>query len=48
MMVYVVMGNILAATPYWAEKIDLNDSVAAMQKRDRQIVNLLQHFGSER
>ncbi len=44
MMVDVVMGNILAATPYRAEKIDLNDSVAAMQKRDRQIVNLLQHF----
>ena len=44
MMVDVVMGNILATTPYRAEKIDLNDSVAAMQKRDRQIVNLLQHF----
>jgi len=43
-MVDVVMGNILAATPYRAEKIDLNDSVAAMQKRDRQIVNFLQHF----
>jgi len=27
-----------------AEKINLNDSVAAMQKRDRQIGSLLQHF----
>jgi hypothetical protein len=44
MMVDVVMGNILAATSYRAEKIDLNDSVAAMQKPDRQIVNLLQYF----